>query len=183
MNTAIEIDGLREALTALKRMAGTPADAKALNKLVVDKIVVPGAKIEVPVRSGGLRDSIRSDSTATYGYILAGARGDIEYGGVIHFGWATRGLGSGLGGTVKERRQALSSALDRSGQTSTRTLTKRATNKAARYAGPRGDKRAVRGGPIDPQPFIYDAIDDRQDEVFRFYEKQLEHRAEIEGLL
>ena len=180
MNPAIEIDGLREAMEALKRMAGTPADAKALNKMVVDEIIVPGAKIEVPVRSGRLRGSIDSDATATYGYVLAGARGDIEYAGVIHFGWATRGLGSGLGGSVKQRRDTLTSALDRN---SNRTFGERAVKKAARYGGPRKGKGMVRGGPIDPQPFIYDAIDQRQGDVFRFYDKQMDQRAELLGLL
>lgn len=165
---------------ALRKAGGTPADAKRMNKQVVDEIIVPAAKGIVPVRSGNLKGSIDSDSTATAGYILAGDRGDIAYAGVIHFGWSTRGLGAGLGGTAKERRAALSGALGKSGS---RNLTTRATNKAARYAAARGGKGRVRGGPIPPNPFIYDAIDDRTDDVFHFYEKQLETRFKIEGLL
>jgi len=165
---------------ALRKAGGTPADAKRMNKQVVDEVIVPAAKGIVPVRSGNLKGSIDSDSTATAGYILAGDRGDIAYAGVIHFGWSTRGLGAGLGGTAKERRAALSGALGKSGS---RNLTTRATNKAARYAAARGGKGRVRGGPIPPNPFIYDAIDDRTDDVFHFYEKQLETRFEIEGLL
>lgn len=165
---------------ALRKAGGTPADAKRMNKQVVDEVIVPAAKGIVPVRSGNLKGSIDSDSTATAGYILAGDRGDIAYAGVIHFGWSTRGLGAGLGGTAKGRRAALSGALGKSGS---RNLTTRATNKAARYAAARGGKGRVRGGPIPPNPFIYDAIDDRTDDVFHFYEKQLETRFEIEGLL
>lgn len=165
---------------ALRKAGGTPADAKRMNKQVVDEVIVPAAKGIVPVRSGNLKGSIDSDSTATAGYILAGDRGDIAYAGVIHFGWSTRGLGAGLGGTAKERRAALRSALEGSGS---RNLTTRATNKAARYAAARGGKGRVRGGPIPPNPFIYNAIDDRTDDVFHFYEKQLETRFEIEGLL
>ena len=71
MNPSIELDGLREALDALKKMGGTPADAKSMNKQVVDEIIVPAAKGIVPVRSGNLKGSIDSDSTATAGYILA----------------------------------------------------------------------------------------------------------------
>ena len=180
MNPALTINGLVEAQMALRKAGGTPADAKRMNKQVVDEIIVPAAKGIVPVRSGDLKASIDSDSTATAGYILAGDRGDIAYAGVIHFGWSTRGLGAGLGGTAKERRAALRSALEGSGS---RNLTTRATNKAARYAAARGGKGRVRGGPIPPNPFIYDAIDDRTDDVFHFYEKQLETRFEIEGLL
>ena len=180
MNPALTINGLVEAQMALRKAGGTPADAKRMNKQVVDEIIVPAAKGIVPVRSGDLKASIDSDSTATAGYILAGDRGDIAYAGVIHFGWSTRGLGAGLGGTAKERRAALRSALEGSGS---RNLTTRATNKAARYAAARGGKGRVRGGPIPPNPFIYNAIDDRTDDVFHFYEKQLETRFEIEGLL
>ena len=180
MNPALTINGLVEAQMALRKAGGTPADAKRMNKQVVDKIIVPAAKGIVPVRSGNLKASIDSDSTATAGYILAGDRGDIAYAGVIHFGWSTRGLGAGLGGTLKERRAALRSALEKSGS---RNLTTRATNKAARYSAARQGKGRVRGGPIPPNPFIYDAIDDRVDDVFHAYEKQLETRFELEGLL
>lgn len=183
MNPNISIDGLVEAQRALRKAGGTPADARAMNRKVVDEIIVPEAKRQVPVRSGDLKASIDSDATATFGYILAGDRGAVPYAGVIHFGWSTRGLGGGLGGTAKDRRAALRSALDKSGRTSSRSITDRATNKAARYAGARAGKGRVRGGPIAPNPFIYDAIDARSNEVFDAYERQLEHRFEIEGLL
>ncbi len=180
MNPNISIDGLLEAQRALRKAGGTPADARAMNRKVVDEIIVPDAKGRAPVRSGSLRASIDSDATATFGYILAGDRGAVPYAGVIHFGWSTRGLGGGLGGTAKERRAKLSGALSSSGS---RNLTTRATNKAARYAAARGGKGRVRGGPIPPNPFIYDTIDDRVDDVFHAYEKQLETRFKLEGLL
>lgn len=177
----IELQNLREMQQALRRAGGTPDDAKRMNRDVVDELIVPEAKREVPVRRGRLKESIRSDSTAVYGYILAGSRGDVAYGGVIHFGWSTRGLGRLVAGTAKERRAALSSALERS--SGTRTLTSRATNKAARHALGGKNRGAVRGGPIRPQPFIYDAIDHRANEVEDFYDRQLAHRFELEGLL
>jgi hypothetical protein len=174
MNPKIEIEGLREAMEALKRMGGSPQDAKSLNKQVVEEVVEPGARRQVPVRSGRLKASIDSDATAMYGLILAGNKGDVRYAGVIHFGWSTRGLGGGLPGTLKERRKALQSALGRSQGSA---LGKRSINKAARYSG------RVRGGPIAPNPFVYRAIDDRVPAIFKAYEEQLEHRAEIAGLL
>lgn len=172
MNPAIELDGLREALDALKKMGGTPAEAKSLNKQVVEEVIVPEAKRQVPVKSGHLKASIDSDATATFGYILAGNRGEVEYAGVIHFGWATRGLGAGLQGSLKARRSTLQGALAGS---SGSALGRRSLNKAAR--------NRARGGPIAPQPFIYDAIDGRISEVLKAYDDQLEHRAEIAGLL
>lgn len=173
MNPTIEIDGLREALDALKRMGGTPQDAKSLNRQVAEEIVEPGARREVPVRSGRLKSTIDSDATATYAYILAGSRGEVRYAGVIHFGDATRGMGRGVTGTLKERRSKLQSAVSSS---SGSALGRRSANKAAR-------RNMQRGGPIAPNPFVYRAIDDRIPQIFRSYEEQLEHRAEIVGLL
>ncbi len=178
MNTNVTVDGLDEALRARRRRAGTPADAKAMNKAVVDKIIVPRAKAEVPVRSGDLKASIDSDATAMYGIITAGGRGSVAYAGVIHFGWSTRGLGSKVSGTAKEKRAKLKGAVGGS-----KALTSRSTNKAVRLSGNRKGKGKVRGGPIAPQPFIYEAVDQRQNEVFKFYEQQLEDRARIEDLL
>jgi len=180
MNTAITLEGMEEARKALRAAGGTAADAKRMNRGIVDELIVPAAKREAPSRSGKLKASIDSDATATYGYILAGARGDVEYAGVIHFGWSTRGLGAGMGGTLKSRRATLAGAL---GASSGGSLTTRATNKAARYSGTHSGRGRVRGGPIRPNPFIYDAIDARSNEVVAEYERQLEHRFELEGLL
>lgn len=206
MNPSITLEGLREAQRALRAAGGTAADAKAMNRRVVDEVLVPESKRRVPVRSGNLKGSIDSDATAVYGFILAGGHGDVAYAGVIHFGWSTRGLGRGkLTGTVKERRERLQHALDRSGLNTRRALTSRATNKAARSSMTvtktlkeresngrfvKGGRTlgtvttyAAKGGPIRPQPWIYDAIDGRAEEVEQAYEDQLSHRFEIEGLL
>jgi hypothetical protein len=182
-NPTITLDGLQQLQQALRAYGGSADDQRAANRAVIDRLIVPAARREAPRRSGRLAETLDSDASAVAGFILAGSRGDVEYAGVVHFGWATRGMGSGLSGNAKERRAALGSALDRSGSTSTRTLTRRATNKAARHSIGTGGRRPVRGGPIAPNPFIYDAIDSRSDEVFAFYEQQLDHRAEIEGLL
>lgn len=173
MNPKIEIEGLREAMEALKRMGGSPQDAKSLNKQVVEEVVEPGARRQVPVRSGRLKASIDSDATAMYGLILAGNKGDVRYAGVIHFGDATRGLGRGVSGTLKERRAKLQSAVAGSSGTA---LGRKSANKAAR-------RNRQRGGPIAPNPFIYRAIDGRIPQIMRAYEDQLEQRAEIAGLL
>ena len=115
-----------------------------------------------------------------YGYILAGSQGDVAYGGVIHFGWSTRGLRPAGGGTAKgTARGAVVGARASSG---TRTLTSGRRTRRRSTLG-RKNRGAVRGGPIRPQPFIYDAIDHRANEVEDFYDRQLAHRFELEGLL
>lgn len=206
---SIELEGLKEAQRALRSFGATGPAAKQMNQAIVDELLVPPSKANAPKRSGRLADSIRSDATATYGFILAGYRGPVEYAGIIHFGWSTRGLGRGkLTGTVAQRRTALRNALDADirANVDRSVLGRRSIDKAARLSLDKttvikerdtstgrfvkGGKtlgtvtrRAVRGGPIKPNPFIYEAIDGRRDAVFREYEEQLEQRARIEALL
>lgn len=178
---SIDVQGLKEAQRALRRAGGTPQDQAKLNKDAVERLIVPRAKNEVPVRTGALKQSIRSDSTPYYGWIIAGVRTTVVYGAIVHFGWSTRGLGRTVSGTRRERRDALRSALDR--QTIRTGFTSRATDKAARTSFNRPGRGAVRGGPIKPNPFIYEAIDKSTSDVFQNFERQILQRAELEGLL
>lgn len=205
----IELEGLKEAQRAMRSFGGGGPEAKIMNKAVVDKLLIPPSKTNAPKRSGRLAGSVRSDASATYGYVLAGVKGPIEYAGIIHFGWSTRGLGRNkLSGDVRRRRDALRTALetDKRANFERSPLTKRSIDKAARLSMDKttvlkerdtstgrfvkGGKtlgtvtrRAVRGGPIKPNPFIYDAIDSKRNAVFEEYEQQLEQRARIEDLL
>lgn len=183
----IQLEGLADAQRALRQVAPTGPAAKQMNQAIVDKLLVPPSKSNAPKRSGRLAESIRSDATSTYGYILAGLRGPVEYAGVIHFGFSTRGLGrAAKGATLKARRESLRTALATDqARNSSGSLTTRATNKAVRLSvgSAKTGRNAVRGGPIKPQPFIYQAIDSRQQAVFEEYDRQIEQRARIEGLL
>lgn len=177
----IELEKLQAMMDALKAVGGTPADQKAMNLEVTRDEIVPRAKVEVPVRSGDLRDSIRADATAVFGIILAGHRLEIPYGSVIHFGWATRGLGRlAQGDTAAQKRKSLKAAQMHSGRMS---LAGSTLNKAARQAVGGPGRNPVRGGPIRPQPFIYEAIDARADAVVHNFEAQIMHRAALEMLL
>lgn len=198
---SISLEGFDDVRKALVAYGGTGPDAKALNRHVVDEVLIPPSKVEAPKRSGKLSRSIRADASPTYGYILAGVAGSVPYGPVIHYGWSTRGLGRGkLTGSITNRR----SQLDVANMASGGGLSKRATNKAARQSMAKYRKelardpitgefrstgrkvlvrQAVRGGPIKPNPFIYRAIDARRQDVLDEYESQLNTRAKIEGLL
>lgn len=179
LDPVIELENLRQMMDALKAVGGTPADQKALNLSATRDEIVPRAKVEVPVRSGDLRDSIRADATAVYGIILAGHRMEIPYGSTIHFGWATRGLGRMAQGTAAQKRKALKTAQMHAGS----TFASSTINKAVRQATGGPGRNPVRGGPIRPQPFIYEAIDARADAVEKAFEHQIMQRAAIELLL
>lgn len=198
---AISLSGLKEAQAALRKVGGTPDDQRKLNRQVIDELIVPRAKIEVPVRSGALKQSIRSDATPTYGFVLAGRAGTLNYGPVVHFGWATRGMGRGT--TRKQLMAAFesASAANFSGNSFGRRAVYRATRRTKQDKGPLVERNGqgrytsmthrstqivrnrVRGGPIKPNPFVYDAISSQAEGVFNSFARQIEQRARIEELL
>lgn len=185
---AFGLDGLTDAQKALKAYGPDAAAQKALNRAIVDTTLVPPSKVNAPKRSGALARSIRASSSPSYGFIIAGVRGGpVIYGSVIHFGWATRGLGGGgrLQGNQRQRqaRLQMAASFDESRNPGQPRLGSSTIQKAGRYAGAHNKKKAVRGGPIRPQPFIYQAIDRRQQEVLDAYEWQLTARARLEQLL
>lgn len=189
-NQAIYLDGLKDTQRAIRQFGGGGPEAQMMNKAVVDEMLVPPSKVNAPKKSGRLAESIRSDASAMYGYVLAGVRGPVEYAGVIHFGWSSRGMGrNAKGRTNRERRDALMAAFEKDAAKhknwdgySRRGIRKIGNANIGTLRGPhRGPK--LRGGPIRPQPFIYQAIDSRHTAVFEFYERQLEQRARIEDLL
>ena len=183
----IELDGLIEAQKALRKAAGTPAAAKALNLHIVETELIPPSKTFAPVRSGRLRDSIIADASPQYGYIVAGKKWGLKYASVIHFGWATRGIGRGKlkGGVTARRRQLL--------EANAKLADSGISDKALKRAGTRSLERrrkdgtlirhAVRGGPIKPNPFVYEAIDARHMDVMWAYDAAIETRYRLEGLL
>jgi len=80
------IDKLRRALVKLDQAAKD--DFKAAGKSAAE-IVERQAKTEVPVRSGNLRNTIRSSGQQRGGVVSAG-RAKVPYAGPIHFGWGRR---------------------------------------------------------------------------------------------
>lgn len=198
---SFRMEGLTELQQALRQYGGGGPEAKLMNRTVVDQVLVPPSKVEAPKQSGKLAASIRADASPTYGYILAGTVGVIRYAGVIHFGFASRGMGRGkLNGGLRARQSQLDAAnLATGGGFSKRVTNKAAAQSMAKYRKElerdpaTGEfrrtgrkvlvRQAVRGGPIKPNPFIYRAIDARRQDVLDRYEASLEARARIEGLL
>lgn len=121
----IHVEGIDEVRKAL-RAVGDDAinDLKAAHAeaaLIVEK----RAETLVPVRTGTLRNSIRSSGTKTRGQVRAGSA-RVPYAGPIHFGWRARN--------------------------------------------------------IKPQPFLYDAADQRRDAVVDAYRHQLDVITRKHGL-
>lgn len=116
VDTKIEIEGLRELNRAFRRLGSdATVDLKGVH-LESARVVEKRARQVVPVRSGRLKDTLRSSGTMRGAQVRAGfAR--VPYAGPIHFGWRKRN--------------------------------------------------------IRPQPFLYDALDDRRAEVLRTYEDNL----------
>ena len=158
-NASITIEGLNEALAALKAAGAASADLSRATRAAAE-VVADESRRTAPVASGALRRSMSAEGRPRFGLVVA----DKPYAGPIHFGWSTRGLGRQLG--VVSGRKGTALALTRQRQTGLALSTIR---KAGRQA-----RRGVRGGPIRPQPWIYEAWDRRQAAVFERFEAQLD---------
>ena len=82
----IKVEGLRDALNALKQIGVPTAEVSAASQEAAD-IVASTARTLVPVRSGRLRSSIKSRKQARKVLISAGNNSSIPYANPIHFGW------------------------------------------------------------------------------------------------
>ena len=126
-----EIVGDRQFQRQLKRLDTLVDDLKEFHT-DLGELVMREALTRVPVRSGDLRDTVRSSGTKTRATVRAGYKA-VPYAGPLHFGWPTRPAPA-LG---------------------------------------------WRGGPIRPNPFLYDALDDRRDEVIKAYDDKIEELAKM----
>jgi hypothetical protein len=82
----IKVEGLKDALYALKQIGVPTAEVSAASQEAAD-IVASTARTLVPVRSGRLRSSIKSRKQARKVLISAGNNSSIPYANPIHFGW------------------------------------------------------------------------------------------------
>jgi len=84
-DTGIKVEGLRNALAALKAV-GTPTAEISAAAQEAGEIVANMSRSLVPVRSGRLRATIKSRKQARKVLISAGSKG-VPYANPIHFGW------------------------------------------------------------------------------------------------
>jgi hypothetical protein len=158
----LEIEGLNRLKSALRKAQLAIDDEIKEANAEAAKIVETAARPLVPVRTGRLAASLRSSGNKSGGYVRAGNNTKVRYAGPIHFGWPTRGLHSD--------EDAFTRAVT-AGKFQKKTIRKIAERAAAVRDG-RANK--IRGGPIRPQPFIYEAMDRRIDDVLGAYERRIE---------
>lgn len=116
MPRQVEVEGIKQLSRQLKALdRDLLQELKDINKEAADDVAT-AAKGLVPVLSGKLQGSIAASGLQSSSVVKAGK--GLEYGGVIHFGWARHN--------------------------------------------------------IEPVPFLYDALDERRDEVLEAYTKQLQ---------
>lgn len=85
-DTGIKVEGLRNALAALKAV-GTPTAEISAAAQEAGEIVANMSRSLVPVRSGRLRATIKSRKQARKVLISAGNNTTVPYANPIHFGW------------------------------------------------------------------------------------------------
>ena len=90
MAAAIEVTGIRELNKALKGVGDDFEDLKDANALL-GQLVAGRATALVPVRSGKLQSSIKTNRAKNKVTISAG-RASVPYAGVIEYGWGKRGI-------------------------------------------------------------------------------------------
>lgn len=155
----------------MKKAGGTVDDLKKVNEDAAEVIRKESVR-RAPKRTGKLSRHIEVEATPTTGKVVGQAT-VLPYFGPVHFGWVTRNATRGM--SRKTAQQAFEGTLTRSTinksfrQSRNRTIFYR--DKTTGYREIRGKKRAVRGGPIKPQPFMYAAADARVDEVYLRYEQ------------
>jgi hypothetical protein len=89
--TTIKVEGLRELLTALRKIdPDLKLEIKQANRQAAT-VVYNAAIPMVPVRTGRLRASVRVLASQRRGQVAAGKK-SVPYAGPIHFGWRAHNI-------------------------------------------------------------------------------------------
>lgn len=89
----VKVEGLPRLRRTLKQAGVDMKDLTKLNREAANT-VLPVARALAPVgdpKNGHIRSTIRTGATQKAGIIRAGNK-KLPYGGVVHFGWAKRGI-------------------------------------------------------------------------------------------
>lgn len=89
--SGIKVVGLKSSLKALQAIGVEVADIKAAGN-EAGEIVAREARNLVPVRSGRLRNTIRTSKALNKVSVSAGNNGKVPYANPIHWGWFKRNI-------------------------------------------------------------------------------------------
>ena len=89
--SGIKVKGLRSSIKALQAIGVDAAEIKAAGN-DAGEIVAREARNLVPVRSGNLRNSIRTSKALNKVSVSAGNNGKVPYANPIHWGWFKRNI-------------------------------------------------------------------------------------------
>ncbi len=82
----IKVENLSQVIKALQAVGAPTAEISAASQQAAD-IIASSARGLVPVRSGNLRNTIRSKKQARKVLVSAGNNTRVPYANVIHWGW------------------------------------------------------------------------------------------------
>lgn len=89
--SGIKVVGLKSSLKALQAIGVEAADIKTAGN-EAGEIVAREARNLVPVRSGRLRNTIRTSKALNKVSVSAGNNGKVPYANPIHWGWFKRNI-------------------------------------------------------------------------------------------
>jgi HK97 gp10 family phage protein len=89
--SGIKVKGLRSSIKALQAIGVDAAEIKQAGN-DAGEIVAREARNLVPVRSGNLRNSIRTSKALNKVSVSAGNNGKVPYANPIHWGWFKRNI-------------------------------------------------------------------------------------------
>lgn len=89
--SGIKVQGYKASLKALQAI-GIPANELKAAGSQAGEVVAREARTLVPVRTGGLRNSIRVSKALNNVSVSAGNNGKIQYANPIHWGWFKRNI-------------------------------------------------------------------------------------------
>ena len=90
-DVTFRVEGLNKLLRALEQLDGEAKQQFKVAGKTAGEIVAKEARGIVPVRSGRLKESIKSGATGRGAVVRAG-RKSVPYAGPIHFGWGRRNI-------------------------------------------------------------------------------------------
>jgi len=89
--SGIKVKGLRSSIKALQAIGVDAKDIKSAGN-EAGEIVAREARTLVPVRTGALRNTIRTSKALNKVSVSAGNNGRVPYANPIHWGWFKRNI-------------------------------------------------------------------------------------------